>query len=73
MKGMIENVRFRLVGTRGGCGDGWGPCACPRRNVIPLGFREVKWFTPNKDKHKAPASAPPRLLSLLTIPNHHRE
>src|SRR5216683_664960 len=26
-RGMMANVRLRPVGTRGGCGAGWGPCA----------------------------------------------
>src|SRR5947209_6633241 len=26
------------VGTRGGCGAGWGPCACPGGNAIPWGL-----------------------------------
>src|ERR1700736_3712545 len=30
---------LRPVGTRGGCGDGWGPCACPRwgATILPHG------------------------------------
>ena len=27
----------RPVGTRGGCGEGWGPCACPGGNAIRPG------------------------------------
>src|SRR5713101_5156109 len=27
----------RPVGTRGGCGEGWGPCACPGGHTIRLG------------------------------------
>ena len=38
---MNGNVRRRSVGTRGGCGEGWGPCACARANAIPLGFHDV--------------------------------
>src|SRR5712691_2777508 len=33
----------RPVGTRGGCGVGWGPCACPRWDMIPLEFRHKSW------------------------------
>ena len=38
---MQKCARLRSVGTRGGCGEGWGPCACPRGNNILLGFDEV--------------------------------
>ncbi len=44
--------------------DGWGPCACPRGSVIPLGLRVKEWFTSDEDKHKAPTSTLPHPLSL---------
>ena len=61
---MTENIRSRPVGTRGGCGEGWGPCACPGGNTICQGFREAAWSHSDEDKHKAPSSTPPRPLSL---------
>src|SRR5712692_5272496 len=47
------------VGTRGGCGAGGGPCACPGGNAVQS--------HPNQDKHKAPSSTPPRPLSLQDL------
>src|SRR5712691_8162807 len=40
---VLMNINDRMgwpysVGTRGGCVEGWGPCACPGRALIPLGF-----------------------------------
>ena len=61
---MQQYVLPRPVGTRGGCGDGWGPCACPDGNTIRQGFREAAWSHSDEDKHKAPSSTPPRPLSL---------
>src|SRR5258708_17958828 len=52
------------VGTRGGCGAGWGPCACPGGNAIQWGLRGANRSHPNQDKHKAPSSTPRRPLSL---------
>src|SRR5260370_8719739 len=52
------------VGTRGGWGAGWGPCACPGGNAIQWGLRGANRSHPNQDKHKAPSSTPPRPLSL---------
>src|SRR5215467_4050917 len=53
------------AGTRGGGGDGRGPCACPRpayvrgrASPIPPGS------CCQEDRHKAPASAPLHPLSL---------
>ncbi len=60
----------------GGCGEGWGPCACPDDIAIPLGFmRHVgvssdegqgtpKEAQPEEDKHEAPTSTLPNPLSL---------
>src|SRR5713226_117497 len=36
-RGMSGNVCLRPVGTRGGRGDGWGPCACPGGLTSGLG------------------------------------
>src|SRR5258708_22321799 len=52
------------VGTRGRCGAGWGPGACPGGNAIQWGFRGANRSPPNQDKHQAPSSTPPRPLSL---------
>src|SRR5258707_11984579 len=41
----------RPVGTRGGCGAGWG--ACPGGNAIQWGLRGANRSPPNEDKHKA--------------------
>jgi hypothetical protein len=34
---IADSVRPRPVGTRGGCGDGRGPCACPADTAIRRG------------------------------------
>src|SRR5260221_5349126 len=54
----------RPVGTRGGCGAGWGPGACPAGNASQWGLRGATRSHPNQDKHQAPSSTPPRPLSL---------
>src|SRR5581483_7234828 len=38
---MLQNARPRPVGTRGGCREGRGPCACPRHHAIPVGYNDV--------------------------------
>src|SRR5581483_10912010 len=35
-----EGGASHLVGTRGGCGEGRGPCACPRASAMLSAFRE---------------------------------
>src|SRR5713226_7033148 len=40
-----ECVYPRPVGTRGGCGAGWGPCACPRRYSIRWGSVRQDGYT----------------------------
>src|SRR5216683_294527 len=52
------------VGTRGGCGAGWGPGACPDGNAIHWGLRGANSSHPNQDKHQALSSTPPHPLSL---------
>src|SRR6266849_10012776 len=52
------------VGTRGGCGAGWGPGACPDGNAIHWGLRGANSSHPNQDQHQALSSTPPRPLSL---------
>src|SRR5713101_5784284 len=55
----------RPVGTRGGCGAGWGPCACPGGMTSGLGsLRPIGRSHPHQDKHKAPSSTLLRPLSL---------
>src|SRR5260370_29975721 len=41
------------VGTRGGCGGGRGPGACPGGNAIQWGLRGANRSHPNQDKHQA--------------------
>jgi hypothetical protein len=55
------SVRARPVGTRGGCGDGRGPGACPRPHRVGMGR---PMMSPIQDKHQAPVSTPPCPLSL---------
>ena len=63
---MTDNIRSRPVGTRGGCGEGRGPGACPRRNTILLGSVQIPLgdVDPDEDKHQAPSSTQPLPLSL---------
>src|SRR5215469_57375 len=36
---MTDDIRSRpVVGTRGGCGEGRGPCACPRGHGMHHGY-----------------------------------
>src|SRR5258708_33307884 len=58
------------VGTRGGCGAGWGPCACPRWGAICLLHAIRNGSRCQQDKHKAPSSTPPRPLSLQDAGGH---
>src|SRR5437764_9340052 len=48
------------------CSGGRGPCACPVEVTIRPGTQSGYWQTTQRDedKHKAPASALPRTLSL---------
>ena len=62
---------LRSVGTRGGCGERWGPGACPHGIRIPLRcdemrreVREPGESCRHEDKHKAPTSSPLIPLSL---------
>src|SRR5712692_1384974 len=51
---MSGNVCLRPVGTRGGRGDGWGPCACPGC-VTPPGLLPTRTSTrPPHPPHSAP-------------------
>ncbi|HEU0002326.1 MAG TPA: hypothetical protein VFQ36_15590 [Ktedonobacteraceae bacterium] len=75
-----NNPSPRPVGTRGGRGVGWGPCACPAGNIIRTGSHDPQQIAGkgtergmpggsqlDEDKHKAPSSAPPRPLSLQDV------
>jgi hypothetical protein len=46
--------RPRPVGTRGRCGDGWGPCACPRGSAIRLGSVRQDGHTPTRTSTRPP-------------------
>src|SRR5260370_4321454 len=46
----------RPVGTRGRCGAGWGPCACPGGNAIQVGAGWSKQVKPQRGQ------APGRLI-----------
>src|SRR5581483_1603215 len=55
----------RPVGTRGGCGEGRGPGACPCCHAILLEVHAMpKGLSPDEDKHQAPSSTQPHPLSL---------
>ena len=44
----------RPVGTRGGCGGGWGPCACPVGNAIRPGSVRPDGRTPTRTSTRPP-------------------
>ncbi|SRR5216683_2759824 len=51
---MIGNVCLRPVGTRGGCGAGWGPCACPGGMTIGLGCVRPTGLIPTRTSTRPP-------------------
>src|SRR5579863_4582399 len=51
---MAGYVRSRPVGTRGGRGDGWGPCACPGHNTIRWGFVRQTGRLPTRTSTRPP-------------------
>src|SRR6266852_4544853 len=55
---MIGNVCLRPVGTRGGRGEGWGPCACPGGNASGLGCVRPTGLLPTRTSTRPPH--PPR-------------
>src|SRR5581483_1467057 len=62
---MIWNGLPGSVGTRGGVGWRWGPCACPRAGTVLSAFSDgQRPALPTPDKHKAPTSTPLIPLSL---------
>jgi hypothetical protein len=44
----------RPVGTRGGCGAGWGPGACPGGNALHWGLRGAKRSHPQRGQAPGP-------------------
>src|SRR5579859_2152280 len=57
------------VGTGGGCGDGRGPCACPRRNMIRLGFIRPTACTPTRTGTRPPHPLHPSPCPYRTRPH----
>src|SRR5229473_6311901 len=51
---MIGNVCLRPVGTRGGRGEGWGPCACPRGMTSGLGSVRPTGLIPTRTSTRPP-------------------
>src|SRR5579859_7775304 len=45
---------WRPVGTGGGCGEGWGPCACPRGITIRSDFLRQKDHGPTRTGTRPP-------------------
>ncbi len=49
----------RSVGTRGGCGDGWGPCACPGEWRFRQGCMLTHWSSsPGRGQAQGPLIHP---------------
>src|SRR5260370_40366410 len=45
----------RSVGTRGGCGEGWGPGACPGEWRVRQGFMLTRWIlSPGRGQAQGP-------------------
>ncbi len=53
-RGMSGNVCLRLVGTRGGRGAGWGPCACPGGMTSGLGCVRPPGRIPTRTSTRPP-------------------
>src|SRR5216683_4872011 len=51
---MIGNVCLRPVGTRGGRGEGWGPCACPAGMTSGLGCVRPTGRIPTRTSTRPP-------------------
>ncbi len=51
---MMANVRLRPVGTRGGCGAGWGPGACPGGMTSGLGCMRPTGLLPTRTSTRPP-------------------
>jgi hypothetical protein len=53
----------RSVGTRGGCGAGWGPCACPGEWRFRQGFLLTHWSSsPGRGQAQGPVIHPTQPL-----------
>src|SRR5260221_6084047 len=69
----------RSVGTRGGCGEGWGPGACPREWRFRQGFMLIRWIiAPGRGQAPGPLLHPTsplvptgRLTSLAAFGHQH--
>src|SRR6266851_1285101 len=57
-RAMIGNACLRPVGTRGGRGEGWGPCACPGGMTSGLGSLRPTGLLPTRTSTRPPH--PPR-------------
>jgi hypothetical protein len=53
-RGMIGKVCLRPVGTRGGRGEGWGPCACPSGMTMGLGAVRPTGLIPTMTSTRPP-------------------
>ncbi len=67
-----ETVRTRPVGTRGGCGAGWGPCACPRRSAIRWGSVRQDGRTRTRTRTRT-STRPPHPPYLTPCPYRTRD
>src|SRR5216683_1870309 len=61
--GFREANRLRPVGARGGCGEGWGPCACPGEWRFRQGFMLTRWISlPGRGQAPGPLIHPAQPL-----------
>src|SRR6266849_5762529 len=61
--GFREANCLRPVGTRGGCGEGWGPCACPGEWRFRQGFMLTRWISlPGRGQAPGPLIHPAQPL-----------
>src|SRR5216684_2271746 len=59
------------VGTRGGCGAGRGPCACPRGNAIQWGSVRQDGRTPTRTSTRPPHPLHPAPCPYRTLGRKH--
>src|SRR5713101_5589373 len=55
---MKRDEGLHSVGTRGRCGEGRGPCACPGCHAIPLGFHDIPGQSPSPQTSTRPPHPP---------------
>src|SRR5260370_14588264 len=70
---MSGKVCLRPVGTRGGRGEGWGPCACPGGLTMGLGSVRPTGLIPTRTSTRPPHpphSAPCPYRTEADIPTH---